>query len=329
MFSVTKLAALLDMFGGERVPYANRNGFIDGRFDHWVLNSAAITPGTPYSAPSMWVGTAGAGGAGTLERLTLGDDGQDDTDSNALNAARFTQTTASTAPAGGSLPAFFQRIEGANSYSGKSVTISFKLRAVSGNMHVANIYMQQMFGTTGSPSAFVEQRKDVNWTLTDRFKRYSVRVDLPSTQGKTFTTNHCLLAALMFNGQVGAIDIAEAQIEQCSRFASADITGNGGAPTTFEWRGFPTEAARVHRYHQPFAIRGDGYQTAGATASANTMFLAQMRGVPAVQATDGNAGAVSPTNSFQPTNVYIAVLNQMTATGSFLIFSSGFLDARL
>lgn len=224
--------------------------FVDGRFDYWTASSVTLTTGDTYVGPTMWRGSAGTGGAGTVSQHSLsGDAGQDQTDTNALACLRLTQTTASTGTFTSNTPAqILQRIENVKKFSGRSVTVQVKARLVSGAGSIIGVAFRQNFGSGGDTSVISD--KQVNWKLTGNFVRFSVRIDVPSMVSKTTGSNHFLNVGFMTSGEVGVIDFVEAQIERCSPNSSSDLNGKGGAPTAYEWRGEPLESARVAWFYQ-------------------------------------------------------------------------------
>jgi hypothetical protein len=231
------------------------NGFIDGAFDFWQPLTGTMNGA--FVSAVMWRAYAGAGGVGTFAQQDLKSAAVGyQFDSNPYSAAIFTITTASTGSvAARTHPQMWQAIEGANRYSGKSVTVQFKLWCGAGTVNIPNIVCIQNFGSGGSPSSVVIFDKAVNWTVTTTPKRFSVRVDVPSVAGKVFGTNGVSSSFIAFGlgfpvGSTYAVGIAEAQVKPCSPLSSGDLTGVGGEITPFEYQGIGPEGYRMNRYWQ-------------------------------------------------------------------------------
>lgn len=114
---------------------------------------------------------------GDADRTAIGDEA-------ALYAWTCSFTGSSTA---GAYSTFVQKTESVRRTSGKTVTVSFWSRAISGSPKVGVGYYQN-FGTGGSPSAVVVGNLGVTPALTSTWQRYSFSGVLPSASGKTFGT---------------------------------------------------------------------------------------------------------------------------------------------
>jgi hypothetical protein len=325
-----RLARLADVARGP-LTLSNRNLFIDGALDHWSTPSAALPATTPgYIAPLMWQARAGLGGAGTLAAQSIRTDPQRALldNPNAVNVARFTLTTASTGTfAGGNAPAFLQPVERADTGAGQTLTVSAKLRTVSGAKKVTGLVLTQAFGGSAGIVSFA---KAIDWTLTDTFKRFSVRIDPPAIAAGVTFTNDFLQCGLVFDGAVGALDIAELQLEKSSSYCSDDLTGQGGAPTTFEYRGIGPELDRVKRHYEvmtPFNVYLYGLTTG---VPANTVPYSEKRAAPAISAAANltNATGFVVANNYRGGLMYTL---SVTASGWYSVSNNGnwIIDARL
>lgn len=280
------LARLSDVFPlGHSIPLANRNLFIDGRFDNWNAVSGSAT-GT-YGPATMWINAAGLSGAATFQHFTMVGVDNFPVDSSPLLCWQHQQTTASTGTiAARNGPFICQRIEGVNTLSNHSATLSAKLWTSSGSATIPGIILSQEFGTGGSPSAAVILDKTVNWVITPTPKVFSVRLDFPSINGKTLGTsgNDDILIGLWFPvGSTFGIIGTEFQLERSSPNSSSDINGNGGVPTAFEYRGPQAETARVARYYQFYSsLLVSGYNVSGSGIFLEFPYNTAMRGVPAI-----------------------------------------------
>lgn len=257
--------AMAMMFGGG-APLSNRNGFIDPSFRQWYFsasNPAALTTGIGFPGPAMWRIAAGTGGAGTVtwvdNRFTA-DAAYMESSEEVSAAYKLSITAGSTGTvAAGTAGLFCQYTESAAKYAGKSVTISFKLKVDAGSMTIPQTISRQFFGTGGSPSATVIFDKAINWVVGTTYKKFSVRIDVPSVSGKNIGTSNTDMIQFGFwlpPGVTGNLSIAEPQIELCSPFSSGDINGLGGSPTSFENRGAAQEDSRTFRYYRAVTVSG-------------------------------------------------------------------------
>lgn len=294
MFSPTKIALLLSgLFTGlatNAVPFANRNHFIDGRFDQWTATSASAVAGSlTYVAPTMWAVGAGTGGAATVSRIDLRTTANlAYTESGAPYALQFQQTVASTGTvAASTAPLITQKIEGLSKFAGRSVTMQIKLWAAA-NMTIPSIVLRQGFGSGGSPSAQVVLDKAVTWNVTTTPKKFNVRLDIPSISGKTLGTagDDSLQVGLWLPpGVTFTLTMTEAQFELCDSSASSDTSGAGGAPTAYEFRGDYVEFGRVARLYQTGSTRMELVNT--NYFGTTHRFSTPMSRTPAVGVTDG------------------------------------------
>lgn len=334
MFSITKLAALLDMFGGAGVPFANRNLIVDAAIESLSGGATPLTNVTAYTQALMYLGNAGTGGVASATYASMR------ANPNLLqyleaagNAYTHTQTTASTGGvAAWDLPFMSQRVEWAQKLAGKSVTVSGKIWVASGAATIPGIACAQNFGTGGSPSATVVKHKAVNWILGNLPKRFSVRLDLPALPSNVaFGTNNNDYTSFGFffpAGWTGTIFVSEMQVELSSPFSSSDINGKGGAPTAFEYRGYQAELARTNRFYQGYNL-GNFYGYIPFSGDPNSRWalplIVPMRTIPATAWVDagtaGSAGSVgASTNMWQYT---------VANGGAAKYINSFVLDARL
>jgi hypothetical protein len=306
------------------VPYANRNAFVDGRFDVWQAASGAMPVGG-YGVAPLWLVGCGQGGAGIF--------GQADArtvspsfnfDSSPRWAFQFNMTTASTGTlAARTIPFIQQRVESVFKFAGRSATFSIKLwtNVAGATINVPAVLIAQSFGSGGSPSPSVILDKAVNWVITTKPTRFSVRIDFPSISGKTIGTNNndAINVGVFFpGGSTYTVVGCEAQLELCDPNASNDLNGNGGDPTTFEWRGDEVELAMTQRYWTQF--QAIAFNLAGATYSQN--FPQHMRATPTLSLSL-NVGSGAVYSPLSNTSFWMQTPNSVTATATITA------DARL
>ena len=83
---------------------------------------------------------------------------------------------------------FSQKIESVRTLAGQSATISFWAKANTGTPNILT-YVQQQFGTGGSPSAAVSTFGTIT-AISTSWVRYSFPISIPSISGKTIGTNN-------------------------------------------------------------------------------------------------------------------------------------------
>lgn len=289
-----RLARLSDMFGSANLPLANRNLFIDGALEQGTGGNPTLGSFTL----SAWYGGPGTGGAGTGTSLDIRTNAWAKyLEGGSTFAYVHHQTTASTGKftdaVWSALPYFMQRLERVQVLAGRSLTLSCKLWA-DAPVTTPGIVLDQSMGNGGSPSVVPTLRKAVAWPVTTTPKKFSVRLDLPSIQGLTFGTTggtDFTQAGIYFPpAWTGTIYVAEMQLEYSSPFSSSDINGNGGAPTTFEYRGAQAELARLERMYRILQF-GNGACLNGVAANPSQAYSfnimpGRMRAVPAASIAD-------------------------------------------
>jgi hypothetical protein len=252
---------------GQALPSGSRNGFVDGCHDSWQnVLTGALSAGGGYTQ-DIWGGSCGTGGAGTWSRQSYPFGSANV--SNCSRPPRFFYRHAQTT-AGTTAPLLFHNIENADKYAGKSVTVSYCLKA-SAAMTITGINALQVFGSGGSPSASVTTSKTLSWAITTTEQRFSVRLDIPSVSGKTLGTtpytDFFQIALQLPIGSTFTLDIGPCQIELCSPNASSSITGTGGYPTPQEYLGEELEWGRIERLYQTwFAVAANDALMPGQVA---------------------------------------------------------------
>jgi hypothetical protein len=343
MSIANKLQALLDLFTGAEIPLSNRNAIVDGNLDQWVASSLTLsTSGVGFGGPTMYHALCGTGGAGTLTQETFSPGAQP----SGMNPCaqyylQWAQTTASSGSVGASsAPVLFQNIENVSTLEGESSTFSVWLWVTSGTLTISNVCARQNFGTGGSPSTQVNVDTAVNWTVTTTPQRFTVRVDWPSSSGKTLGTtagtSFIQIGLWLPTGSTFTINAGQLQLEQSSPQAPNNTTGTGGAPTAFEYRGYGPELARVLRYYYStgtisFTIDfpnspGSGYNVYGFIS-----LPVQMRAQPTATATwtAGNAMTVPGTIGIVTPQIIQPLLITSGSGNCYAYLTSLILDARL
>jgi hypothetical protein len=261
-----------------------RNKIINGNFDVW--QRAASQTNSGYGSADRWHSNhLGSTKTASRQAFTLG---QTDVPGNPLYFMRHVVTSS----AGDSnFALLFQAIEGVNTFSGKTVTLSFWAKADS-NKNIA-VEFSQYFGTGGSPSTEVFGIGSQLVALTTSWTKYSLSVNIPSVTGKTVGTNgnsylrpfFWFDAGSTYNSraanlgqQSGTFDIAQVQIEE------------GSVATPFEQRNITTEIQLCQRYYTHL-----NQLVVTANIYFGYAFPVMMRIQPAVTLSIGTLGGVSTT----------------------------------
>lgn len=304
------LARLADIFDFN--PISNRNLFVDGAKETWSIGvgSNQALPAGGYGPCVLQILAAGTGGAGTYAHSATSP-----AQVSRLGWPRgpnqfgvFTQTVASTGNlAARTGPLMAMRIEDVNHLEGSSVTFSVTLCNSGGaSVTIPQVAIVQNFGTGGSPSGNVATIVPVNWVVPadGNWRRYSVRLDIPNTIGKTMgTTNTVGFTQISVEfpvGQTFTINDCFWQAEFCSPQAPA-----AGWPTAFEYRGQAAEAQRVERYYEI----SNHFYGVGAFNSATIAYVLGRQRTP-----KRGAPTVTPSGTF--TLYGLAIGNQAIAAAN-------------
>jgi hypothetical protein len=158
-----------------------RSRIIDGDFNIWEEATTQTTAG--YGSDTMWRNWHnGTTKVHSRQAFTLG---QTDVPGN----PKYYSRTVVTSVAGASNACIkTQKIEGVETFSGKTVTVSFYAKADAAKNIAIQFY--QSFGTGGSPSADVSGIGSQKIALTTSWAKYEATVAIPSISGKTLGTNN-------------------------------------------------------------------------------------------------------------------------------------------
>lgn len=182
----------------------SRQAIINGNFDVWQRSTSDTAGG--YNTADRWYITRGGGTTATTSRqaFTLG---QSTVPNNPKYFLRYDRTVS------GATSTIEQRIEGVATFSGTTATLSFWAKADSAT--TLDVYMEQFFGTGGSPSSTVTTATQ-SASLTTSWQQFKYTFTLASISGKTLGTAGDDFLAPHFSLDVGqgnhAIDIAQVQL---------------------------------------------------------------------------------------------------------------------
>jgi hypothetical protein len=276
-----------------------RNKIINGNFDIWQRGTSQTSNG--YGSADRWrCGSIGSTKTASRQAFTLG---QTDVPNNPKYFMRHVVTSVAGA---GNYVLMLQKVEGVETFAGKTLTLSFWAKADSNkNMAVEGT---QNFGTGGSPSATEFGIDSQLVELTTSWTKYTITVDMPSVAGKTLGTNNddwmgihlwfdagsdFAARSVSLGQQSGTFDIAQVQLEE------------GSAATPFELRPIGMELSMCQRYYEK-SYRQDVVPGSVSSQAGFVFFFA---------ATGGTAGGKDcvwkVTKRAQPT-----VVAYSTATGA-------------
>lgn len=189
---------------------------------------------------------------------------------------------------------FGQRIENGTRYlcgASKQVTVSFRARSSITGKKIG-IYLQQDFGTGGSPTT-QEQINGTNFTLTSSWATYSYTFTTNTLSGKTFGTNNNDFLNIWFVemwGSTYATKVGAGSAETFVGSGNIDFSqlqvNPGSVALPFMPKSYGQELLSCQRYARPFpgVIVGQAYVTSAAYYSFVTGI--QMRTTPTL--TSGN-----------------------------------------
>lgn len=208
-----------------------RNRLINGNFDIWQRGTSGQVgdlagPPQQLYGPDRWAVYLPANSAATWGRISFEFD-------TGPNGARYGLRVARSGTSDGLNVS--QRIEGVDTFAGKTVTVSFYMR--SSISHKCAVILRQSFGfggADGGPSVGAE----IN--VSTEFKKYVVTLDVPSVKGKTRAASGDYLELVFGSAGKGAysLDLACVQLE------------GGVVATEIEFRLQAEELALCQRYYE-------------------------------------------------------------------------------
>jgi hypothetical protein len=246
-------------------------------FDRWSFAQAGAT--LTCSAQTFALGTAPVAGY------------------ESKNFVRLAVTT------GSDFARMSQLIESVRTFANQTITVSFYAKgtnpATDGNLKV---YLQQNFGTGGSPSATVTITEQT-FVLTGSWVRYSFQFTVPSIAGKTLgTANNDYLSVIIGQGSSVSADAWTLDLWGVQAEYGSTATPFQTATGTIQG-----ELASAQRYYQviggtvnSFPLIG-GYIGSGETLRMPMMFPVQMRVAPTIT----KNGTWNVVGIGQPSAVYI------------------------
>jgi hypothetical protein len=255
--------------GQNLTPYG-KNYIINGGFAIAQRGFSQTTYG--YGSVDRFLADSdGAGGAFTMSQLTTSlSDGSIDY-FQSIYHLRYARTTATT---GATYDGIFHKIENLKQFSGKTLTLSFKARAITTGFNLVTS-VNQNFGVGGSPSATVSFGAATH-ALTTTWKTFTVTVSSPSIANKVVGSeggHYLALNILIPANSLATFDIAEVKLEE----------GSVATPWTPYQGEFGGEIQACQRYYEIGRTLLDiPPHSAGVAVGAATTFKTTKRVTPTI-----------------------------------------------
>lgn len=277
-----------------------------------------------YLADRWFTGSAGTTIAPSRQSFALGQ-------AVVSGAPRyFHRVVVASAAGAGNYALMGQAIEGVDTLSGQTITVSFWAKA--DTTRSLSVEMFQSFGSGGSPSAAVVAIGSTKLALTTAWTRYFVTINIPSVSGKTLGSglndylglNFWFDAGNTFNTrsaalgqQSGTFDIGTVQVE------------SGKVATVVEWRPPALEMLLAKRYYTSGRYAAEFYATSGSTQAARVPLGVGMRVAPSVAGTYTYTLNTGSGSTDTPTVDSVRVGAVATATGNCAFIVDWTADAEL
>lgn len=313
-----------------RSPMASfKNKIINGDFDIWQRGATLpMAEGVRYLA-DRWYGTSG-GSQMSMSRQNFVS-GQADVP----DGPRFYIRSVVNSVAGfNNIVALSQKIEGVATFAGKTITLSFWMRADAARP--VGIEFSQAFGSGGSPTVTGIGAQKVMTQPGSAWSKVVCTIDIPSIAGKTLVGSGTLALNLWLDAgsnydartggvgqQSGTVDISHVQVEE------------GSTATAFEQRPLAIEVTLCQRYFYVFSTTsGTAFAVCAATSTASAIAFiclpVAMRDQPACSVV-GNvqafgSTAVSTPNVGPSSNQIIYLqfqINTLAAKSSSYVYAQG------
>lgn len=277
-----------------------RNKIINGNFDIWQRGTSFST--AAYSVDRWYFGFTGGTcsvAQGNSLYVGLADTG----------ASKYFCTINTS---GATQPGLTQAVEGVQTFSGRTVTLSY----CHNQIDVPNPAIMQYFGTGGSPSATVNLTPTaVTTSPYQGFYRTVAQFSIPTVTGKTIGTNNNDYISVIINLPltVSGMAIWSVQLEE------------GSIATPFEQRPIGLELSLCQRYYQARNfLSATAYGAASATQHILYPLGVSMRATPNAATLTGMT-LTNCTSLFYATRLDIVSIGvTVTTLGNYNIANGAF-----
>jgi len=263
-----------------------KNAIINGNFDIWQRGTSQTADG--YGSDDRWQnGASGSTQVASRQTFALG---QTDVPNN---PKYYSRTVVSSVAGVGNYAIKTHKIEGVETFSGTTATVSFWAKA-DANKNIT-VEFRQYFGSGGSPTGQITGISPTTVSLTTSWVNYKVPVAIPSIADKVLGTdgndflqlNLWLDAGSNFNARTNSLG------QQSGTFEFSQVQMEAGSVATeFEPRSVGQELALCQRYFERNVSFGVvhviGYACNGVP------FAVTKRGVPSITyySTENGTGTV-------------------------------------
>lgn len=241
--------------------------------------SIVVAPGSGVFTADRWrCYHDGTGGTTTVTQQAFATLPTAVTDVGARTALRYNVTALPTSP---TIRQIINPVEGVQTLSGRTVTLSFWVWTGSGTA-TGSVSLSQTFGTGGSPSSNVNLAGQA-FSATTTPQRVSKTFTLPVITSKVLGSN---------NDDALLVVISPAANALCDLWITDVTLEPGAAPTAFERLPLAIVQAQCGRYYRKVVGGVQAVATAGSqTIGVRVPVFPPMRGTPSVSVTDlGSSG---------------------------------------
>lgn len=217
----TNLVGAVNELVSQSAQLTNPNLLINGDFKIWQRGTSFTNITTDFYSADRWIIRGAAGSSHSIIR-----------ESSAIrpefSLIRVTRNN-------NVLGSLTQNIENLKQFSNKTLTLSFWARGI-GNSFRTGLALAGNYGL-GTEEIYHYSEIDV----TENFKKYEIKIQIPDLKNKTFGTGHHLILYLFRDAVAGRIiDISNVKLEL------------GSVATPFHPKSYAEELASCQRYYETF-----------------------------------------------------------------------------
>ena len=309
---------------------SNRNEIIDGDFMLWFEGASQTSSG--YGSDTMWKNwNNGTTKIHTRQSFLLGQS------SVPGNPKYYSRTVVTSVANTANYCSKETRIEGVDTLSGQTVTLSFYAKADAAK-NIAVEFVQN-FGTGGSPSTTITGIGAQLIALTTAWTKFTVTVALPSVSGKVAGTNLDDFLGIVFWFDAGATYATRAASlgQQSGTFEIARVRLASGS---LDADGINTDYQEVLRrslrYYDHYTTRTISLFSGNVTTAVQyyqmTNWATTMRAIPGLSATSNASplsGFANTVGTLTPSIGGVTEYRYCNATGLGVYTTNITADARL
>jgi hypothetical protein len=308
---------------------AGKNKVINGDFTINQRAFTSVTANATYTFDRWQTTIVAGGGTVTVTPQTFTPGAAPVAGYEGKNFLRMVTASMSTSA---SLAQMNNNLEDVRTFAGETITVSFWAKAASGTPFIM-AYVNQNFGTGGSPSSPVFTTGTAKQAITTSWARYSFVINVPSISGKTLGTdaNNSSYLSIRFvvssgsdyDASIGAFGVQNNTFDIWGVQAEAGSVATAFQTATGTLQG---ELAACQRYYQrttntqTFGALGNGFFLDTTTARILVSLQNAMRTAPTsvdyatVQLVDSTNTGYTVSALTLPSNESSAQLAQVSVT---------------